>query len=128
MAEEGSDGQEKTEDPSQRRINKALEDGKVLKSSEVNIFTSLFAGLLLMFAIPSFVNQALASWKTFFYFDQGADLTHLAFGNLLVVSKLLIMIGLLIGVPLAIVAIFTQRAVSGQFNFAPKALSFKGKK
>jgi len=88
----------------------------------------LFAGLLLMFAIPSFVNQALASWKTFFYFDQGADLTHLAFGNLLVVSKLLIMIGLLIGVPLAIVAIFTQRAVSGQFNFAPKALSFKGKK
>jgi len=38
------------------------------------------------------------------------------------------MIGLFIGVPLAIVAILTQRAVSGQFNFAPKALSFKAKK
>ena len=128
MAEEGSDGQEKTEDPSQRRIDKALEDGKVLKSQEVNIFTSMFGGLLLMFAIPSFLNQALASWKTFFYFDQGADLTHLALGNLLVFSKFLIMIGLFIGVPLAIVAILTQRAVSGQFNFAPKALSFKAKK
>ena len=60
MAEEGSDGQEKTEDPSQRKIDKSLEEGKVLKSQEVNIFTSLAAGLLLMFAIPSFVNQSLA--------------------------------------------------------------------
>ena len=45
MAEEGSDGQEKTEDPSQRKIDKSLEEGKVLKSQEVNIFTSLAAGL-----------------------------------------------------------------------------------
>ncbi|MGB1758678.1 MAG: EscU/YscU/HrcU family type III secretion system export apparatus switch protein, partial [Candidatus Puniceispirillaceae bacterium] len=40
MAEEGGDGQEKTEDPSQRRIAKSLEEGKVLKSPEVMIFTS----------------------------------------------------------------------------------------
>ena len=46
MAEEGSDGQEKTEDPSQRKIDKSLEEGKVLKSQEVNIFTSLAAGLV----------------------------------------------------------------------------------
>ena len=52
MAEEGSDGQEKTEDPSQRKIDKSLEEGKVLKSQEVNIFTSLAAGLVLMFAVP----------------------------------------------------------------------------
>ena len=39
MAEEGSDGQEKTEDPSQRKIDKSLEEGKVLKSQEVNILT-----------------------------------------------------------------------------------------
>ena len=29
MAEEGEDGQEKTEEPSQRKIEKAKEDGKV---------------------------------------------------------------------------------------------------
>ena len=44
MAEEGNDGQEKTEDPSQRKIDKSLEEGKVLKSQEVNIFTSLAGG------------------------------------------------------------------------------------
>ena len=52
MAEEGNDGQEKTEDPSQKKIDKSLEEGKVLKSQEVNILTSLFAGLLMMYAVP----------------------------------------------------------------------------
>ncbi len=31
MAEENQDGQEKTEEPSQRKIDKYREDGKVLK-------------------------------------------------------------------------------------------------
>ena len=30
MAEENQDGQEKTEDPSQRKLEKSAEDGKVL--------------------------------------------------------------------------------------------------
>ena len=82
MAEEGSDGQEKTEEPSQRKINKSLEEGKVLKSQEVNIFTSLAAGLALMFTVPSLVNQGLAVWGSFFSFESGADLTQLAFVNI----------------------------------------------
>jgi flagellar biosynthetic protein FlhB len=128
MAEEGNDGQEKTEDPSQKKIDKSLEEGKVLKSQEVNILTSMFAGLLMMYAVPGFVNQGLAGWKKFFHFDQGSDLTALAFGNASAVLNLLVAIGFVIGVPLAIIAVLTQRAVSGQFNFAPKALAFKGKK
>ncbi len=128
MAEEGSDGQEKTEDPSQRKIDKSLEEGKVLKSQEVNIFTSLAAGLVLMFAVPGFVNQGLAVWGSFFRFESGADLTQLAFVNISAFLEILVIIGVVLGIPLAIVAILTQRAVSGQFNFAPKALAFKAKK
>ena len=70
MAEENSDGQEKTEDPSQRKLDKSAEDGKVLKSQEVNIFTSLSAGLFLMFLIPMFVEEALSIWSTFFHFER----------------------------------------------------------
>ena len=128
MAEEGSDGQEKTEDPSQRKIDKSLEEGKVLKSQEVNIFTSLVAGLVLMFAVPGFVNQGLAVWGSFFRFESGADLNQMAFANISAFLEILVTIGVVIGIPLAIVAILTQRAVSGQFNFAPKALAFKAKK
>ena len=128
MAEEGSDSQEKTEDPSQRKIDKSLEEGKVLKSPEVNILTSLAAGFGLMFAIPGFVNHILSVWGSFFHFERGADLTDLAFANIADFLEILVLIGVLLGIPLAIVAILTQRAVSGQFNFAPKALAFKGKK
>ncbi len=128
MAEEGSDGQEKTEDPSQRKIDKSLEEGKVLKSQEVNIFTSLAAGLVLMFAVPGFVNQGLAVWGSFFHFESGADLNQMAFVNISAFLEILVTIGVVLGIPLAIVAILTQRAVSGQFNFAPKALAFKARK
>ena len=128
MAEEGSDGQEKTEDPSQRKIDKSLQEGKVLKSQEVNIFTSLAAGLVLMFAVPGFVNQGLAVWGSFFRFESGADLNQMAFVNISAFLEILVTIGVVLGIPLAIVAILTQRAVSGQFNFAPKALAFKAKK
>ena len=128
MAEEGSDGQEKTEDPSQRKIDKSLEEGKVLKSQEVNILTSLAAGFALMFAVPGFVNHILGVWGSFFHFERDADLTDLAFANIADFLEILVLIGVLLGIPLAIVAILTQRAVSGQFNFAPKAMAFKGKK
>ncbi|MDB4852018.1 EscU/YscU/HrcU family type III secretion system export apparatus switch protein [Alphaproteobacteria bacterium] len=128
MAEEGSDGQEKTEDPSQRKIDKSLEEGKVLKSQEVNILTSMAAGFGLMFAVPGFVNHILGVWGSFFHFERGADLTDLAFANISDFLEILVLIGVLLGIPLAIVAILTQRAVSGQFNFAPKAMAFKAKK
>ena len=81
-----------------------------------------------MFAIPGFVNHILGVWGSFFHFERGADLTDLAFANIADFLEILVLIGVLLGIPLAIVAILTQRAVSGQFNFAPKALAFKGKK
>ena len=128
MAEEGNDGQEKTEDPSQRKINKSLEEGKVLKSQEVNIFTSLTAGLVLMFAVPSIVNHALAVWGSFFRFQSSADLSQIAFAKIAAFLEILVIIGVVLGIPLAIVAILTQRAVSGYFIFAPKAMAFKANK
>ena len=128
MAEEGNDGQEKTEDPSQRKINKSLEEGKVLKSQEVNIFTSLTAGLVLMFAVPSIVNHALAVWGSFFRFQSSADLSQIAFVKIAAFLEILVIIGVVLGIPLAIVAILTQRAVSGYFIFAPKAMAFKASK
>jgi flagellar biosynthetic protein FlhB len=82
----------------------------------------------LMFAVPGFVSHILGVWGSFFHFERGADLTDLAFANIADFLEILVLIGVFLGIPLAIVAILTQRAVSGQFNFAPKALAFKAKK
>ncbi len=53
MAEEGNDGQEKTEEPSQRKLEKALEDGKILTSKEMPVFTTLAAGMWYFCVISS---------------------------------------------------------------------------
>ena len=127
MAEESGDGQEKTR-TLQRKINKSLEQGKVLKSQEVNIFTSMAAGLLLMFAVPSFVNKGLSIWGSLFRFGPSSDLNQIAFANIMVFLEILVTIGVVLGIPLAIVAILTQRAISGHFIFAPKAMAFKANK
>ena len=62
MAEESQDGQEKTEEPSQRKLQKAAEDGKVLSSKEAFVFTTMFAGFMLMFITPMFITPVLNRW------------------------------------------------------------------
>ena len=51
MAEEDN-SQDKTEEPSQRKLDKAAEDGQVLSSKEMFVFTSLIIGLMVLSSIP----------------------------------------------------------------------------
>ena len=126
MAEETGDGQEKTEDPSQRRIEKAAEDGQILTSKEMFVFTGLFGGLLLMLGVPAVIKPALARWSEMFRFDKNVDLNVLSINRMLDVGEITIIVALVVGVPLMIVVLLTQFAVGGGSNFAPKALHFKG--
>ena len=74
MAEENQDGQEKTEEPSQRKINKAKEDGKVLTSKEMFVFTSIAASLVFMYAISFFGKSLLFEWGDLFVLSDPAGL------------------------------------------------------
>ena len=68
MAEEES-SQDKTEEPSQRKLDKASEDGQVLSSKEMFVFTTLIMGLMVLTTIPFYVKEFLSIWKIFFLFD-----------------------------------------------------------
>ncbi len=125
MAEESQDGQEKTEDPSQRKLEKSAEDGKVLTSKEMFVFTSMFAAFLLMFVTPLFAEKVLAYWSRLFHFTRPDDLMTLAFERFYELIFSIIVAGLFVGVPMMIIVIGTQVAVGG-LNFAPKAFNFKG--
>ena len=41
MAEQSEDGQEKTEEPTARKLEKAAEEGQVLSSKEMFVFTGI---------------------------------------------------------------------------------------
>ena len=127
MAEENQDGQEKTEEPSQRKINKAKEDGKVLTSKEMFVFTSIAASLVFMYSISFFGKSLLFEWGDLFVLSDPAGLDDMLTKKPLQALFYILKFGLLIGSPMLIVVLATQFAVGG-INFAPKAVNFKGSK
>ena len=124
MAEEDSGSQDKTEEPSARKLEKAAEDGQVLSSKEMFVFTTLIMGLMMLTSIPFFLREILSAWKLFFLFDlnflENAS-PLIGIGKLI---KQVIIITLLVGVPLILTILVTQMAVGG-INFAPKSFHFK---
>ncbi len=127
MAEESQDGQEKTEDPSQRKIDKSREDGQVLQSKEMFVFSSIAMGLLIFLFIPEIAIPSMNEWGKLFQIESKEQLSNLAFTRLYQVFEIIIIIALFVGVPLMIITLLTQLAVGG-INFAPKAAAFKGNK
>ena len=124
MAEENQDGQEKTEEPSQRKIDKHKEDGKVLSSKEMFVFTGIAGALLLMYAFSFSFKALLFEWGDLFVFSGNDKLEDLPSTKSLEALFFILKIILLVGIPMLIIVLATQFAVGG-INFAPKALTFK---
>ena len=124
MAEENQDGQEKTEEPSQRKIDKHKEDGKVLSSKEMFVFTGIAGALLLMYAFSFSFKALLFEWGDLFVFSGNDKLEDLPTTKSLTALFFILKISLFVGIPMLIIVLATQFAVGG-INFAPKALSFK---
>ena len=127
MAEESEDGQEKTEEPSQRKIEKAREDGKVLSSKEMFVFTGIFMALLLMFTLSWTAKKYLFEWADLFVFESDTSLDDLFIIKMRYALWYVLKLGVLIGTPLFLITMATQLAVGGMV-FSPKAMAFKGER
>ena len=124
MALENEDGQEKTEEPTQRRLEKAAEEGRVLTSKEMMVFTTLAIALMLYMGLSPFAGGALEVWGRLFVIDSGMNLDTLGMVKIKHAFGLVILASIIIGVPLMIVVLMTQAAVGG-LNFATQAMHFK---
>ena len=71
---ENDQTQEKTQEPTQRRLEKAREDGDVLSSKEMFVFASSAVGLLVLTILGFFANSLLNTWGTLFSFYHPEDL------------------------------------------------------
>jgi flagellar biosynthetic protein FlhB len=124
---ENEDGQEKTEEPTQKRLEKAAEDGQLLVSKEVMVFTTLAMGLLLYIGLSPFFDIALSAWGRLFIIDSVENLDTLGLAKVRTGFGLIILATLIFGTPLMIITVMTQAAVGG-LNFSNKAYSFKPNK
>ena len=127
MAEDKDESQEKTQDPSSRRLEKAREDGKVVKSTEVFVFVLLAAGILLMQITPFFIEDFLKLCKGFFRFGLEVKYGHSALDSISTAIDMVIKTVIIFGIPLAIVCIITQFIVGG-INFSLKSIYWKMEK
>ena len=127
MAEE-QDSQEKTEEPTSRKIEKSIEDGQFLTSKEMFVFTSVLMGLMSLVFVSSLFPNFLSIWKSLFIFSIDELDFQKPYLGILKLIKIIIILTLLIGFPLMITSIITQFCVGGGVHFSPKGFSFKGNK
>ena len=127
MAEESQDGQEKTEEPTSRKLEKAAEEGQVLSSKEMFVFTGIIMMFGLVYLIPYFSQMLLSYWAMFFDWSDIVNDKKSILDILYYALRFIVTIIFFISIPMFLVVLLTQIAVGG-INFAPKALQFKGKK
>ncbi len=125
MAENQDSSQEKTEEPTQRKLDKAREDGKVISSKEMFVFTTMAMALLMLSLMGGVADFGLNQWRVMFQFDSKSIEGGAGLIGLTQVNEFVIVITLIVGVPLIVVVLLTQLMVGG-INFAPKSFSFKG--
>ena len=71
MAQENENGTEKTEEPTARKLEKAREEGQVLRSPELGIAAGTIIGLLiLLLAGQYFITDLAEVFKGAFVFDR----------------------------------------------------------
>ena len=121
---ENDDAQEKTEEPSQRKLTKAREDGDVLNSKEMFVFATSSILLTLVPFASWFGIDAMKSLAYFFSFEQ--------IDNGLLISRLsvsftdVLFAAIIFGIPVVCVVLATQMLVGGMIGFSVKGFSFKG--
>jgi flagellar biosynthetic protein FlhB len=126
MAEGGEDGQEKTEDPSQKRLDKAKEDGEVLSSKELQVFMTMSMGVALIYALYVFLPPRMGHWIAFFEFGDLNQLNSYIMSRIGDAMAIFIVISAIVGLPIMLTVMATQGALSGGINFAVKSMQFKG--
>ncbi len=124
MAEERDDSQEKSQEPTSRRLEKAKEDGKVLSSKEAFVFTSMFMGVLLLYFSPIVLDDFLKICKSLFSFGPEIASGKSPLESMAKVIKFFLQVFLIFSIPLLIVSILTQFIVGG-INFSIKSIYWK---
>ncbi|PRY86477.1 EscU/YscU/HrcU family type III secretion system export apparatus switch protein [Donghicola tyrosinivorans] len=124
---EGDDGQEKTEDPSERKKEQAREDGKVLTSKEIFVLFSIISAIALVMTTSAMGQMLAGRWATWLRFDTTEQLETIIVTRSSEALWTMFLIGMSFGIPMLILTFVVQAGMGG-LNFSTKAMSFKGSK
>jgi flagellar biosynthetic protein FlhB len=124
MAEEGEDPESKTEEPTQRRLDEALEKGQIVNSREVtSFFMILVLSMLAAWVLPYTYNSTGLMLKSFIENAHDIDISEKGFKTLM--RALLAKTFAYSVIPLfalTLAAIFASFAQQGQINVSAEPL------
>jgi flagellar biosynthetic protein FlhB len=127
MAEQSEDGQEKTEEPTAKKLEKAAEEGQVFTSKEMFVFTGIIGMFCLVYILPYYSQMLLSYWSMFFNWSDIVNDKKSILDILSYALQFFVVVIVFVSIPMFCIVLLTQIAVGG-INFAPKAIQFKGKK
>ena len=125
---ENDQTQEKNQEPTQRRLEKAREDGDILSSKEMFVFATSATGLLVLTVLGFFANGLLDMWGSLFTFSHPEELLKASSFNSWQSFKLVIMGAAVFAIPCFAGVILIQTVVGSGLSFSSKALGFKWNK
>jgi len=125
---ENDQAQEKTEEPTQRRLEKAREDGEVLSSKEMFVFASSAAGLLVLTVLGLLSGNILSGWSQLFSFSHPEELLTVKIKNAWKSYQLLLTAAAIFGIPCFLFVVGMQAFVGNGLSISGKALGFKFEK
>jgi flagellar biosynthesis protein FlhB len=117
------DGEEKSHEPTQKKLDDARKEGQVLSSKEAFVFATLGAGTGLLALSSAFGPALLSRWTSYFRIGPKVSLDQLMTERLTQFGTEFLLGGILFALPIAVVVIALQLTMGG-INFAPKAFSF----
>ena len=121
---DADDGQEKTEEPTQKRRQEAREEGRITTSTEVFVLVTLGMGALILSAGQWALPGLTGLWATGLTFEGAQSLDTLMLERTREMMLWMLAAGPGLGLPLLAAVLMAQSAMGG-LNFAPKALGFK---
>ena len=125
---ENDQAQEKTEEPTQRRLEKARQDGDVLSSKEMFVFASSIAGLFVLMVLGFFSGKVINGWASLFEFSHPEELLTLKTLHAWQSYKLLLLAAAIFGVPCFLFIVGMQAFVGSGISISEKAIGFKFEK
>ena len=112
MADQASDGQEKTEEPTQKRLEKAKEDGQVASSKELFVLSTLLAGFLMYIGLKPFFSTLLLEWSELLRFSGENGLQDEIYRNAGSSFKFIFWKPVIFALPLLVITVLTPALIS----------------
>ena len=129
MADENDDGQEKTEEPTGKRLSKARDEGQIARSSEINIAASVISVALFLFLFgKSLLGNVANVFATGLVFDAQSVLEPQVAAGRLDDAMLEAFFAILPLLLLSASVVVVCSGLIGGYNFSWKALQPKASK